>query len=307
MPPAENHPDFQPESVSKVRRIGILAGVLGCLLLFCAFRPATMQAAWEEIARIIELRSDPLPASPPRLSEHILEELAGMEAQKQAEVLMQRSVNHYEGAVEQVAIRVEQWRGQLTLSPQFSALLMTAINSNDLRVRAAALEVYLAAYDLPKVSASAFQLQQRIQDDPGARGWALWMLGALGNRGVEPEHAFDTLHTYLSDGDEETRFWAVEGMALLGSDSTIQPLLEVFHNDAAMRVRERAACSLAQSGMLRKDQRMRAVPELLNFMDDASLDPTTRTWVFQALSDITDQHFGADPAAWRNWWNSRRR
>jgi len=39
-------------------------------------------------------------------------------------------------------------------------------------------------------------------------------------------------------------------------------------------------------------------------MDDASLDPTTQGWVYQALSDITGQWFGRNPAAWRNWWDT---
>jgi len=67
-------------------------------------------------------------------------------------------------------------------------------------------------------------------------------------------------------------------------------------------VRERAACSLAQSGMLTKEQRMTAVPTLLNYMDDPSLDATTHGWVFQALRDITGACLGSDHASWRSWW-----
>ncbi len=52
---------------------------------------------------------------------------------------------------------------------------------------------------------------------------------------------------------------------------------------------------------------MTAVPELLNYMDDASLDPTTQSWVFQAREDITGAGIGPDPAAWRNWWANQNR
>lgn len=69
----------------------------------------------------------------------------------------------------------------------------------------------------------------------------------------------------------------------------------------------RAACRLAQSGMLTKNQRMTAVPDLLNYMDDTSLDPTTQKWVFQALEDITGASIGPDPAAWRTWWVNHNR
>jgi NAD(P)-dependent dehydrogenase (short-subunit alcohol dehydrogenase family) len=36
-------------------------------------------------------------------------------------------------------------------------------------------------------------------------------------------------------------------------------------------------------------------------VDDYSLDATARSWVFQALRDITGKRIGDDPAAWRNW------
>jgi len=70
-------------------------------------------------------------------------------------------------------------------------------------------------------------------------------------------------------------------------------------------VRERAACSLAQSGMLTQDQRMTAVPTILTYTDDPALDAQTHTWAFQALRDITGQNLQNDPAAWRDWWQSR--
>jgi hypothetical protein len=38
-------------------------------------------------------------------------------------------------------------------------------------------------------------------------------------------------------------------------------------------------------------------------MDDATLDFATRSWVFQALQDITGAGLGSNPAAWREWWS----
>ena len=69
-------------------------------------------------------------------------------------------------------------------------------------------------------------------------------------------------------------------------------------------IRERAACGLAQSGMLSEKQRRSAVPRLLDFADDASLDAETHKWVFQALRDITGQSLPHDAAAWKSWYNS---
>jgi hypothetical protein len=69
-------------------------------------------------------------------------------------------------------------------------------------------------------------------------------------------------------------------------------------------IRERAACGLAQSGMLSQEQRRSAVPKLLDFADDPALDAQTHEWVFQALRDITGKSLPRDPAAWRSWYNT---
>jgi len=90
----------------------------------------------------------------------------------------------------------------------------------------------------------------------------------------------------------------------VGTTSTIAPLLETMHNDPSALVRERAACSLAESGMLTHEQRLMAVPQLINYSDDPALDAQTHAWAFQALSDITKQHLPNDSVAWRNWYQS---
>jgi hypothetical protein len=51
---------------------------------------------------------------------------------------------------------------------------------------------------------------------------------------------------------------------------------------------------------------MKAVPRLLDFSNDFSLDDQTRGWVFQALRDITGQNLPRDPSAWRSWYERRR-
>jgi hypothetical protein len=297
--PIDEQPQGQPRGV----RIAILASALILpLTLMIALKPAAARAAWEQIASIIQLKSDPLTASPAKSSEHWNEGLASLAPQRRAELLLEESIHHYEGALEQLSSRLDSWRGQLKLNPHLSGLLDTALNSNDLGVRAAGIEMELAVYNLPKKPESVQSLIQRIESDPAARPWALWMLGALGNRGVEPGPALDTLLRYAHDPDEKARHWAVEGLSLLGSDATIEPLLDVFRNDSSMQVRERAACGLAQSGMLTKDQRLTAVPALLNYTEDSAFDSTTRTWAFQALRDITGASVPNEPTAWRNWW-----
>jgi hypothetical protein len=297
----------RPGLAGAALRVSLFTFLTFCFLSLINLNAAPLEAALAELARLIDLRGRPLSPSPPRLSDHVVAELDGMRPQKQAELLVQRAANHYDGALEQIALRVNGWHGRINLTPEFTGMLKVAQNSTDLRVRAAALEVFLAAYDLPKNSGSFYQLAQRAREEATARPWALWTLGALGNRGAEPQAAFDVLREFARDRDQETRYWAVSGLGLLGTDETIELLLDIFHKDSSPRIREHAACNLAQAGMLTHSQRMNAVPELLKLMDDPSLDPATQRWAYQALRDITGQVFGPNPAAWRNWWAARSR
>jgi hypothetical protein len=56
--------------------------------------------------------------------------------------------------------------------------------------------------------------------------------------------------------------------------------------------------------MLSETQRRKAVPRLLEFADDSSLDAETQTWVYQALRDITGQSLPHNAAAWQSWYAS---
>jgi HEAT repeat protein len=110
------------------------------------------------------------------------------------------------------------------------------------------------------------------------------------------------LAAFSRDANEQTRFWAVEGLAMLGSDAAIDPLLDRFAHDTSPRVRQRAACGLAESGMFTREQRFGAVPDLLNLLDDDSLDSDTRGWVYGALRLITGEPLGNSQHAWQEWW-----
>src|SRR6266704_2251644 len=174
--------------------------------------------------------------------------------------------------------------------------------SNDPRVRVAAVEIDLVANNLMKSPQSLAKLLHQIHNDPDSRYLALWRLGALGNRGVEPATVLTTLLRYSRDANQQTRFWAVEGLAMLGTEESIDPLLSILAHDPARKVRERAASNLARSGMLTGEQRLTAVPQLLNLLDDDSLEPATQDLIYAALRSITGASFGKDPAAWRDWW-----
>ena len=111
------------------------------LIFLAAAIPAPIRAAWDEFSFRMQLpQSEPQSASPGKLSDHEIEELANLPAQQQAERLLERAVNHYDGALELIGKSVDNWFGQLELQGQLPSLLTTALNSNDLHVRAAALE-----------------------------------------------------------------------------------------------------------------------------------------------------------------------
>jgi HEAT repeat protein len=245
----------------------------------------------------------PQPTSASVLSEHHLETLESMGLQGQAEFLLERAINHYRGANEQIAARAETWRGRITLGEKLNGLFVTALNSDDLQVRVSAIDVNLAALNLKKEPATVDALEPDARaGEQGPRANALWRIGLLGNRGVEPDRAFQILMGAIHDENVNVRYWAVEGLAYLGTDNTIDPLLAIFRDDPSPMIRERAACSLAQSGMLSARQRVTAVPHLLDMAENPVLDDQTRSWVFQALRDITGQSLPRDASAWRNWY-----
>jgi hypothetical protein len=292
-----------PPAGTRTTRLAI-AGLVAAALLVAT---ANAGAAWEQIAQLLSLQGKPEPASANLLSDHHIEALAGMPPQAQAEFLLERSINHYEGANREIEARVGSWRGKLAPSDRFESLFRMAINSDDLRVRAAAIEVNIVTRKLDKSVESVDRLEPLARGgEQGPRANALWDLGLLGGRGVEPERVAQILLASIHDENVNVRYWAVEGLAYLGTDDVIEPLLRAFHDDPSPMIRERAACSLAQSGMLSRRQRMTAVPSLLDFAGDMSLDEQTRGWVFQALRDITGQSLPRDPGAWRDWYDRQR-
>ncbi len=244
--------------------------------------------------------------------------------QKQAVILLERAVSRSDEMDQteaQIEARVDAWRGNLKWDSQLGDLTTVALNSRDQRVRSSAVEIQLAAYGLPKSESSVDALvQQAGSHDHAKKIWALWMLGLLGNRGVETDHVVQVLTAQLENsskdsetggnkdrdkaGDEDARRWAVQGLALVGTTPTITPLLDAMHNDPSSAVRERAASSLAQSAMLSQDQRLIAVPRLINYSGDPALDAQTHALAFQALAAITKQHLPNDSATWRTWYQT---
>ena len=289
------------------RRRTALVLTSGLLVGLLLDNTATARAAWDELSRVLSLQGPPEAASASVLSEHHTEQLDGMLPQAQAELLLERAINHYTGATAEIESRIGSWHGRIEPRDAFENLFRMAIDSDDLRVRAAAVEIDIVARKLEKSADTIDRLEPVARTGAqGPRANALWDLGLLGSRDVEPARVAQILLWSVKDENVNVRYWAVEGLAYLGTDETIQPLLDVFHDDDSSMIRERAACGLAQSGMLTREQRMKAVPRFIAFTSDGALDEQTRSWAFQALRDITGQNLPHDSAAWQAWFDHRR-
>jgi hypothetical protein len=286
----------------RLRRVLLLAAIMSAVGIL-VIRSGAMQAILEIFSgHQIPVGGPPVAATHSKLSEHEIEYINRRPPQEQMERLLSAAVNHDVGATEMIEEKVADWHGHLQRSKQWQVLSETALYSNDLRVRAAAIEIELAVNNVDKTQETAMTLWRAGEESAKSRPFSAWELGMLANRGVEPDRIHEWLQTWVHDPDQQTRFWSIEGLAHIGTDATIKDFLDVLRNDPSMDVRERAGCSLAKSGMLTREQRMKAIPGLLDLSDDPNLNDVTRTWVYQALREITDVNLPNDPTAWRNWY-----
>ena len=289
-----------------MRRYAAPVLALAATSTLAGFEVARFQggARWSS-ANLVEASS--LTANPARsvVVDPSVDTFSRLAPQEQAEHLLERAIARDPESLDMIGKDVDGWRGHLRNTDRLFDLVHSALNSDDMRVRSSALEIDLAANNLSKSPDTVARLVKKLHESPADRPWTLWRLGALGNRGVQPELVLAQLLTYVHDRNEETRFWAVEGLGVLGTDASIDSLLDRFAHDSSARIRERAASNVAQAGMLSREQRLAAVPQLLNFFDDDALDSATRGWVYGALRLITGVQLGNDANAWRKWWATR--
>jgi hypothetical protein len=299
-----NHGPFRP--LARAPRTAPAAAVAaGVLLAVLVGGVGTARAAWRHITSVLAANGNAGQSERNDFAPMDAAQLDRLEPQTQAEALLERAVGESDGAVEQISSRVDRWQGKIQWNSQIATLTTAALTSNDLRVRQSGVEVELAAYGLAKNAGSlSYVLHTAASRDHAKKIWALWSLGLLGNRGVGTSLAVQALTAHLKDSDQDSRRWAVAGLALVGSSQVIAPLLRAMHDDPAPEVRESAASSLAESGMLTREQRLAAVPELLNYTGDLALDGKTRNWAFQALTCITGQRLPNDSGTWRLWYTA---
>ena len=187
------------------------------MALAFAAQAGNAQSVWQAIKQFIGLHGKPEPASASVLSEHEITELSKMTPQAQAQLLLERAINHYRGANDQIAERVNGWRGKIQLDQQLNSLFMTALNSDDLRVRAAAIEIDIASRNLEKSAVTINSLENDARvGEQGPQANALWDIALLGNRGIEPGRAFEIVSASVHDSNENIRYWGWRAWLILG-------------------------------------------------------------------------------------------
>jgi len=190
----------------------LIASIFICSFI-CTFSSSAQLP--EQPNEPISLPGKPIPPDYSKLSEHNIQWLKTQSAQGQMEFLLGAAINHDQGATEMISKLLESWRGKLHRSQRWQDLETTALYSNDLRVRAAAVEINLVVNNLAKTEDTAKQLIESGKQEESNRPWDAWELGMLASRGIHVDEIHELLNTWVHDKNEQTRFWAVEGLATL--------------------------------------------------------------------------------------------
>jgi len=289
--------------IRPVHRPALLCALLvGCF----AGQPALLlaQAAPGEIGgHKIPVPGERVEGTTAKLSEVESEMVARMDPQGQAERLLQYAISHHVGATDDLKARVKGWRGVIAFTPALNTLLDVARNGDDLRVRAAAIEVELAAMNIAKTAVQAGALLATVAASPADARREIFILGDLANRGVETGRIYDELRMLTRAPQQEVRFQAYAAIAQIGTDETVQDLVNAFHHDPSSMVRiDAGGCGLAHCGMLTRAQRMLAIPGLIEMVEDRTLAPVDVAYGYRALREITDQTLPDSPRLWREWF-----
>ena len=281
----------------------LLSLCVGVLLPPTPLASGPQSAPGEIVGHKIPVPGNKVEGTTAKLSEVEAEIVERLPPQQQAERLLQYAISHHVGATDEIKRRVEGWLGRIRRTTSLDTLVEVAINGDDLRVRAAAWEVELAALGMAKTTAQVEVLLREIQPNPSDAAQQIWTLGLLANRGVETERIHSELRVLMHAPDEGVRLRAVEAIGFIGTDATVEDLVEAFHHDPSFDVRiQGGGCGLAHCGMLTRAQRMQAVPGLIEMVEDKQLDPATLPYGYRALREITDEDLPDDPRQWRKWY-----
>ncbi len=283
---------------------------LARLAILAALVPATPSAAQslpnEIVGHKIRVPGDKVEGTTEKLSEVERLIVEALPPQQQAERLLQYAISHHVGATDEIKARVKEWRGTITTSQAMETLLDVARNGANLRVRAAAIEIELAAMNMAKTAGQVDVLLARIAASPKDARSEIYTLGLLGNRGVETDRIHGELRALARADEDIVRYQAYAAIANLGTDDSVADLVAAFHHDPSASVQiNGGGCGVAHCGMLTRAQRMMAVPGLLEMVEDKALAGAIRAYAYRALREITDETLPDDAQRWREWYATK--
>ena len=157
----------EPLSFSLLRNYALAFVLLAAVSAVAGFEVGHLRAIWVDLklgppttspASISQLTSDPVNAE--------FAELTRLAPQQQAERLLERAIRRQQGTLDLIRDNVEGWRGRVQNTDHLFDLVLTAMKSEDLRVRSAAVEIDLVANNLPKSPKSVARLVTEIRKDP---------------------------------------------------------------------------------------------------------------------------------------------
>ena len=277
--------------------------VLALVALLPAYPLAAQSLPAEIVGHKIKVPGDTVEGTTAKLSEVEAEMVAALPPQQQAERLLQYAISHHVGATDEIKARVNRWRGAIKTTAAMETLLDVARNGADLRVRAAAIELELAAMNIAKTTAAANALLVAIDRSPKDARSEIYSLGLLANRGVDTERIHHELRALTHSEDDLVRYQAYAAIANIGTDETVRDLVEGFHHDPSFEVRiNGGGCGVAHCGMLTRAQRMLAIPGLIEMVEDKAVDRTDVVYGYRALREITDETLPDDARQWRDWY-----
>jgi hypothetical protein len=193
----------QPEATAH-RKPDLRIGLRHCLILLlplavlstmAGYQFAGLETAWSNWLKPDPVHAHAVTPAPALVSapgpratknENDIEVISQLVPQQQAERLLELAIQSPDPSVDLIQKNLESWRGHLDDTNRLFRLVLAALEAEDARVRTAALEIDLAANNLSKSTQSVARLLHQVHSDPEGRFLALWRLGALGNRGVEP-------------------------------------------------------------------------------------------------------------------------
>ena len=282
---------------------------LARLAILAALVPAPSAAQSlpnEIVGHKIRVPGDKVEGTTEKLSEVERLIVEALPPQQQAERLLQYAISHHVGATDEIKVRVKEWRGTIATSQAMETLLDVARNGANLRVRAAAIEIELAAMNMAKTAGQVDALLARIAGSPKDARSEIYTLGLLGNRGVETDRIHSELRALARADEDIVRYQAYAAIANLGTDDSVADLVAAFHHDPSASVQiNGGGCGVAHCGMLTRAQRMMAVPGLLEMVEDRALAGAIRAYAYRALREITDENLPDDAQRWREWYATK--